>query len=203
MKRKISLLLLITFFASANSLQLLGQDIQSPHDQLSELALSYAKAKNYNMAAETYLKEIEIGQASSSDYLNLGKVYYNLHNYILCDSILTIYNQKEPSNISGYIWRARALVNLDPDSKMGLPGPVYEIIIDKTNDDQQKFKKERFEAFYYFAYYNFVRYSDSKDKEVGLLALDYAEKALATDPENNDLEKVSSIIKSLNKHIKR
>jgi tetratricopeptide (TPR) repeat protein len=110
----------------------------STDNQLSETALSYCKSGNYNMARDIYLKKIELGKATPDDYYNLGKVYYNLKDYKMADSSLAICNEKKPDFIPGFMWRARSLSNLDPDSKAGKAKPVYEIILEKTGRHAEK-----------------------------------------------------------------
>jgi len=172
-------------------------------DQLSEKALAYAKSGDYKMAAELFLKKIDLGKATPTDYYNLGKVDYNLHDYKMADYMLTIFNQLKPDYINGYLWRARALSNLDQDSKLGKAKPIYEIILDKTNADTNKYKNERIESFYYLTYYYYITYNETKQKELGLKSMNYAEKVIVIDPNNDLAIKARKIIENLIKEIQR
>ena len=104
----------------------------SKSDLLSEAALSYNKIKTYDKAAQIYIKKIDLKKGTSMDYYNLGKTYYNLQDFVKSDSVLAIFNEQQPAYVQGYVWRARAASNIDPDSKLGLAKPVYESIIEKT-----------------------------------------------------------------------
>jgi hypothetical protein len=108
-------------------------------------------------------------------------------------------NAMQPDFIPGYTWRARALVNLDPDTKSGLAKPVYESLIQKAIPDSAKYGKDLVEAYSYLAYYYLVQYNQTKSSEDGRNSLDFCNKVLAIDP-NND--KAKDIIKVLAPKIK-
>jgi hypothetical protein len=136
------------------------------------------------------------------DYYNLGKTYYNLQDFKMADSMLAIFNEQQPSYIQGFVWRARASSKLDPDSKTGTAKPVYEAILEKTASDTLKYQKERIEALYYLTFYYFQIYSDTKVKEEGLKAMEYGERIVAIDPNDENAVKAKQIIDILKKNIK-
>jgi tetratricopeptide (TPR) repeat protein len=174
----------------------------SKSDLLSEAALSYNKIKSYDKAAQIYIRKINLKKGTSMDYYNLGKTYYNLQDFKKSDSVLAIFNEQQPSYIQGYVWRARAASNIDPDSKLGLAKPVYESIIEKTAADTAKYAKERGEAFYYLAYYYFLQYNQTKDKENAVKSMEYCDDVIAIDPNDNNAVKAKQIIDVLKKNVK-
>jgi tetratricopeptide (TPR) repeat protein len=166
---------------------------------LSEAALCLTKVKKYDKAIETYQKKIVIKKAAPMDYYNLGKVYYNIKNFQQADTNLAIFNQLQPDHVAGFVWRARTKSNIDSTSKQGLAKPIYEIIIVKTQSDTAKYSKERIESFYYLAYYYFLQYAQTKNKEYALEAIANSNKVLAIDPKDDKAEKAKQIIDNLKK----
>jgi tetratricopeptide (TPR) repeat protein len=174
----------------------------SRSDLISEAALSYNKIKNYPKAADLYNLKITLNKATPMDYYNLGKTYYNLQDFKMADSMLAIFNEQQPTYVQGFVWRARASSKLDPDSKAGTAKPVYEAILEKTSADTLKYQKERIEALYYLTFYYFQVYSDTKVKEEGLKAMEYGERIVAIDPNDENAVKSKQIIDILKKNIK-
>ncbi len=174
----------------------------SKSDLISEAALSYNKIKNYPKAVELYQMKIGLNKATAMDYYNLGKTYYNLQDFKMADSMLAIFNEQQPTYIQGFVWRARASSKLDPDSKLGTAKPVYEAILEKTAADSVKYQKERIESLYYLTFYYFQIYSDTKVKEDGLKAMEYGERIVAIDPNDENAVKAKQIIDILKKNIK-
>jgi tetratricopeptide (TPR) repeat protein len=173
----------------------------SKSDLLSEAALSYNKIKSYDKAAQIYIRKIDLKKGSSMDYYNLGKTYYNLQDFVKADSVLAIFNEQQPAYIQGYVWRARAASNIDPDSKLGTAKPVYESIVEKTASDTAKYAKERAEAFYYLAYYYFLQYNTTKDKENAVKSMEYCDDVIAIDPNDDKAVKAKQIIDVLKKNV--
>ena len=174
----------------------------SKSDYISEAALSYNKVKNYPKAVELYQMKISLNKATPMDYYNLGKTYYNLQDFKMSDSMLAIFNVQQPTYVQGFVWRARASSKLDPDSKLGTAKPVYEAILEKTSADTAKYQKERIEALYYLTFYYFQIYSDTKVKEEGLKAMEFGNRIVAIDPNDENAVKAKQIIDILKKNIK-
>ena len=120
----------------------------------------------------------------------------------MADSMLAIFNEQQPTYIQGFVCRARASSKLDPDSKLGTAKPVYEAILEKTAADSIKYQKERIESLYYLTFYYFQIYSDTKVKEDGLKAMEYGERIVAIDPNDENAVKAKQIIDILKKNIK-
>jgi tetratricopeptide (TPR) repeat protein len=173
---------------------------------LSEAAMSMIKLKKYDKAIDIYNGKIVLKKAVPGDYYNLGKVYYNVKNWNKVDSTLAYYSTLMPDHVQGYLWRARALVNIDTTSKLGLAKPVYEMMIEKARTDTVKNYKELMEAYSYLAYYYLVQFKESKDKDQqsGLKAIEYCNKVLAIQPPDPSYtEKAKAILKDVEPKIKK
>jgi tetratricopeptide (TPR) repeat protein len=176
----------------------------SRSELLSEAAMSMIKLKKYDKAIEDFQLKISMKKAVPNDYYNLGKVYYNTKSWGKVDSTLLYYSKLMPDHVQGYLWRARALVNIDSTSKLGLAKPVYETMVDKAKSDSAKYSKELMEAYSYLAYYNLVQFKDTKDQQFGVKAIDYCNKVLAivpSDPTYTDKAKI--ILKDLEAKVRK
>jgi tetratricopeptide (TPR) repeat protein len=171
----------------------------SRSELLSEAAMCYNRLKKFDKALEIYQMKLNLKNALPGDYYNLGKVYYNLKQWGKVDTILTQYNTFQPDHVQGYLWRARALVNIDSTSKLGLAKPVYEIMIQKARTDSVKNFREMIEGYSYLSYYYLVQYKETKDQQNGVKSIEYSQKVLAIDPTD---EKAKAIIRELEKKIK-
>jgi len=168
---------------------------------LSEAALCLTKTKKYDKAIETYQRKILLKKAAPMDYYNIGKVYYNVKDFTLADTNLAIFNQLQPDHIAGFVWRARTKSNIDSTSKQGLAKPIYETILAKTQNDTAKYAKERIECNYYLAYYYFLQYAQTKNKDYAVQAIAYSNKVLAIDPKDEKADKAKQIIENLKKFV--
>jgi predicted Zn-dependent protease len=185
--------------AAINLIKGYDMDTTKP-ELLSEAAMLYNHLKKYDNALDVYNRIISLGKANPSDYYNMGKVYYNLQLWGKCDTTLTYYNKLMPDHIAGYQWRARALVNMDPDTKLGLAKPVYEIIAEKASADTVKYSKELIESYGYLAYYYLLQFNATKEQDNGKKALDYSYKILGLDPTN---EKGKLLVKQIEPRIRK
>jgi predicted Zn-dependent protease len=172
----------------------------SKSELLSEAAMSLNRIKKYDKALEIYKLKITLGKATPGDYYNMGKVYYNLQEWGKVDTTLAYYATLMPDHIAAYQWRARALVNMDPDTKLGLAKPVFEILVEKAAPDSVKYSKELIEAYGYLAYYYLLQFNTTKDQENGKKALEYSQKILALDPNN---EKGKEFVKQIEPRIRK
>jgi tetratricopeptide (TPR) repeat protein len=176
----------------------------SRSELLSEAAMSMIKLKRYDKAIEVFKQKISLNKAVPNDYYNLGKVYYNTKSWGKVDTTLMYYSTLMPEHVQGFLWRARALVNIDTTSKLGLAKPVYEAMIEKAKTDTIKNSKELMEAYSYLAYYNLVQFKDTKNQEFGLKSIEYCNKVLAIQPADPAYtEKAKAILKDLEPKIRK
>jgi len=169
---------------------------------LSEAAMCWTKTKKYDKAKNLYEEKIKLHTGSPMDYYNLGKVYYSIQDYANADTNLAVFNSLYPDYVPGWLWRARAKSNLDPDSKLGLAKPIYEIILEKTQSDTTKYKNERIESLYFLAFYNFLQYNETKDKSYAIQAVNYGAWINAIDPTDEKAEKAKQIMDVLKDKVK-
>ena len=172
----------------------------SKSELLSEAAMSLNRIKKYDKALEIYKLKINLGKATPGDYYNMGKVYYNLQEWGKVDTTLAYYATLMPDHIAAYQWRARALVNMDPDTKLGLAKPVFETLVEKAAPDSVKYSKELIESYGYLAYYYLLQFNTNKDQENGKKALEFSQKILALDPNN---EKGKEFVKQIEPRIRK
>jgi tetratricopeptide (TPR) repeat protein len=160
----------------------------SRSELLSEAAFSYNRMKNYNKSIEIYSQKIQLKKANAMDYYNLGKVYYNVQNWVKADTMLAILNEMQPDYLQGLLWRARTRSNRDSTDEKGnnvtgLATHLYETVLEKTQSDTVKYNKERFEALDYLAYYHLSQfYKNPKLKDDGQKAMDFYTRMILINP---------------------
>jgi tetratricopeptide (TPR) repeat protein len=129
------------------------KDTATAVDLYSDLAAIYAKQKKHSEAILVYQKKIASGKAITNDYYRMGQSYYNLKEFGKADTAFSKVVETQPKLVTGYLWRARANSNIDPDSKLGLAKPFYEEYVIKAEPDSSKYLKELIEAYKYLGYY--------------------------------------------------
>jgi tetratricopeptide (TPR) repeat protein len=123
--------------------------------------------------------KIQSGRATASDYISLGKLYYQTKQYEKADSVFTKLTKVEPNNVQAYLWIANTAFNLDPESKLGTAKPKYEKVIEKALSDSVKYAPELFNAYSFLgSYYLFGPKQDLTN------AIKYYQKILKLDPKN-------------------
>jgi len=167
---------------------------------LSEVAMSYIKIKDYDNVIRIYSLKDSISEANVLDVYNWAKAYYNIKDYEKSAEMFERFTKEQTTYVPGFIWWARTLFNLDPESDEGLAKPVYEQILEITKEDTIKYHKQRLESYYYLAYYYYHQYVlDKKNLDLARESLKYNNDVLAIDPEN---EKAKQMIEALKRVIK-
>jgi len=155
-------------------------------DLLTEIYKSYDKMKKYSEAAAMMLEKIQNCKgATVADYFNLGRSYFFSTNYISADSAFAKVNELSPKYASGFLWRAKANSFIDSTMTLGLAKPHYEKYIEVATADTAgatKYKSGLIEAYRYLAAY-YVKVDKTYKT-----TLDYVNKALEIDPENQELK---------------
>jgi tetratricopeptide (TPR) repeat protein len=162
----------IDFYKTALNLDTLNYDIYS------DIANGYSNMKKFNDAALWYEKKISRKVATYSDYFQLGKVYYQLQDYVKSDTTFSYITENKPEFMQGkaFLYRGRAHTNIDITGELGLANPFYEKYISIAKTDSVKNARELIEAYDYFQFY----YLKVKDY---CKAKYYTEHILSTDPE--------------------
>jgi tetratricopeptide (TPR) repeat protein len=146
----------------------------SDADLISELAAMYAKRKDLNKAVEMYQRKIDMKKGTTNDFYRMGQAFYQTQQFGKADTAFMKVTEIQPKLIQGFLWRARANSNLDPDSKSGSAKPFYEEVVIRGEEDSTKFKKELLEAYKYLGFYYYITkdYANSKVNWEKVQALD-------------------------------
>lgn len=108
--------------------------------------------------------------------------------YMHADTMLSMLLAKSPNLVIAYLWKARVKVNFDPETEIGLAQPYYDLFIEKSAVDKNKFKKELIEAYSYLGYYYYLKNDAQKSKA------NWAEVAVL-DPSNKQAVEALKVIK--------
>lgn len=172
----------------------------SKTELLSEVAMSYIKYKDYEDAVRIFVLKDSLNKSNALDIYNWAKAYYNIQDYTKADVMFERFCDLQPTYVPGFTWWARTRFNLDPESDVGLAKPVYERILEITQDDTAKQQKARLESYYYLAYFYYHQYVlDKKNLDYARESLKFNNDVLAIDPEN---EKAKQMVDALKRVIK-
>ncbi len=127
---------------------------------------------------------------SNLDIYKWGTALYAAEDYVKADSVFTIYENKYPEQIHGYLWRAKCNALIDTAMTMGIAVPRYIKLAEVANAiDAEKNKAVILRAYNYLGIY------EANITKNYPLSLEYFEKMLAIDPTNADGLKFSGILK--------
>jgi len=146
---------------------------------LNDIANNYYLYRRYAKAAETWEKMIPLGKDDISDIMQIGRAYYLGENYKKADSIFNEVLKKNPEYVDAYVYIARTYSRMDPDSKMWLAKPKFEILVDKAEKDSLKNESYLMEAFQYLSYYHLMNSNYTTAKS-------YYSRMINLDAKNND-----------------
>jgi tetratricopeptide (TPR) repeat protein len=146
---------------------------------LNDIANNYYLYRRYAKAAETWEKMIPLGKDDVTDLMQIGRAYYLGENYKKADSIFNEVIKKNPDYIEAYVYIARTYSRMDPDSKMWLAKPKFEILVDKAEKDSLKNESYLMEAFQYLSYYHLMNENYNSAKS-------YYTRMVNLDEKNND-----------------
>ena len=165
--------------------------------ELMTNAAALAKKTGNRVAEAKYLGQLVATkkEPNNVDFYNWGFANYQAAQYATADSIFAIYTEKYPTEIYGYLWRARANQAMDTTMQQGLAVPHYEKLGEMAlSIDAAKFKGQAVSSYFYLVqYYNDIKKDPAK-------ALEYIDKVLAIDPANETAVKIKDILnKAVNK----
>ncbi|NVO20646.1 MAG: hypothetical protein HXX13_13175 [Bacteroidetes bacterium] len=178
-------------------------------DLFSDIAASYEKQKKNLLAVEYYEKFIVAKKydVASSVYFSIGKDMLVLANevagtadsakkmeYLIhADSAFTKVVALAPNSYLGYLWRARALAGMDPETTLGLAKDDYQKAMEilEAKNDNQRYKSDLIESYRYLGYYNYLKFDaaktakdDATKDQAKADSMVFWEKILVLDPEN-------------------
>lgn len=156
---------------------------------LSKAAGLFRKNKNYNEFLKYEKMAYSINTKPNNRYIyDLGEAAYLASDYVLADSMFTIYKNKYPDQKFGYYWRVKVAQAADTTMAKGLlVKPVEEYIqfLEKNKNENKSALIEQYGLL--AAYYANV----VKDKTKAIAAL---QKMLEYDPQNIDAKKYIEIL---------
>jgi tetratricopeptide (TPR) repeat protein len=158
-----------------------------------KLANIFKEEKNYTDKAYWFGKYYALSKdASNVDLFNWGIAHYLSGEYLRSDSVFAVYSEKYPAQDFGYYWRARSNAAIDTAMEDGLAVPHYikVIEIDQQDTTNTTNRKHLIEAYGYLAAYEA---NHEKNYEI---AIDYFEKLLMLDPDNNSARKYLDVLKN-------
>jgi tetratricopeptide (TPR) repeat protein len=178
-----------------------------------DLAKSYAKQKKFKKSIDAFNKMIATNPINlQNTYYQIGRNYYFMAEdtltkydtlpvndslkraefYALADSSFKKVTVLSPDSYIGYIWRARTLSRLDPETLLGLAKPDYEQAMallekgDVTKTPKLLIECYRYLAFYYYLQSDKLKPSEPSQSRAALTSsLEYWNKILALDPEDS------------------
>lgn len=149
------------------------------------IAEAYKKEKRFADAAKEYTILIEQkDKPAPQDYFNLGLMHYQAEKFVEADSAFTKVTELSPNFYAGFLYKAKAESQLDPDTEKGLAKSSYEKAIEMMEADaanMERYKKPLGEAYGYLGYYYVVKNDKAKSMENW-------KKVLTLDPGNKQAQ---------------
>jgi tetratricopeptide (TPR) repeat protein len=156
-----------------------------------KLASLAGKQKDYAAQAK-WMQQYYNGndQATNLDLFNWALAHLRAEEYAAADSVFGMYVAKYPEQSFGYYWQAKAKAMMDKEMTQGLAIPAYQKLIEvlQLNTADANYKKWLVEAYAYLA-----AYEANTEKDYAQ-AVDYFEKVLEVDPENESAKKYIAIL---------
>ncbi len=163
-------------------------------------AETYRKRKKFEEAAQAYeqlvatKKAIE-SQPSAYDYFWMGYSYFLSDQYHKADTAFTAVAEQQPQSPLGYLWAAKARVQIDSTGEQGLAVPMYEQYLERALADNNNIEKEKrniIEAYDYLGQYA-LHHKDNIAE-----ATSYFKKILELDPKNERAQDFMNTVRELN-----
>lgn len=159
------------------------------NDLANDIATSYMKLKKFTEAIDLFEDKLLTGSATINDYYALGRAYYYSKNFISADSAFAKMVELQPNLALGYLWRAKANVQTDPNNEKWKAKEWYEEFIAKVKPEElERSKKDLIGAFNYLA----AHYASKKDCSH---TKEYLLKVVEIDQNNTEAKKVLTRLK--------
>lgn len=181
-------------FAKGIALDTANQELE-----LRELqAETYYKRKKYSEAAQAYAELIKAKEAneqkpSAYDLFYMGFSHYMTNEFHRADSAFTDLSEQQPNSTLGYLWAAKARVQIDSTGEHGIAIPMYEKFIEMAVENTEKNKKDLVEAYDYLGQYALHKKNNVAE------ATSYFKKILELDPKNARATEFMEALKEANK----
>lgn len=119
------------------------------YDLYIELGNLHFLNKDFGKAAAAYEGKLTKTQGKPNDYLNYGKMLYYQENFVKADSVFSLLSQLIPQLPHGYLWKAKALEQIDTDADNGKAQIAYERFIETSASEADKYKSDLIKAYSY------------------------------------------------------
>ena len=148
------------------------------------------KMKKYKDAIDLFKSKINSGKGTVNDYYSIGRAYYYSKRFINADSSFSKIVAAQPDlRALGYLWKAKANVQTDPENKQWKSKDLYETFIAKVKPEEtERNKKDLIDAYNYLAAYHASK-KDCAATKACLL------KVKELDPANAQAIKILSTLK--------
>ncbi|HEX6168760.1 MAG TPA: tetratricopeptide repeat protein [Chitinophagaceae bacterium] len=147
--------------------------------------------KDYSEAATWLGKYYTFNKkATNVDLFNWGLAWFQAGNFEKADSVFGFYSEKYPQQVFGYYWRGRSNAAIDSTMEQGLAIPHYMKVVEIGEmDTTGNSKRQLIEAYGYLAGY------EANESKNYIKAIEYFEKLLRLDPDNEQAKKYVQILK--------
>lgn len=186
------LLLKLNEDSLANETFAKGIVLDSADQEVLQLhAETFMKRKKYAEAAQAY-EDLAAARSTplSQDLWYLGQAYYFSDQFAEADSAFSKLAERQPNMTIGYLWAGRSRQQIDSTGTQGLAKPMYEAVVEKAQENPEKYKKDLIEAYDYLGTYS-LQIEDNV-----VQAKNYFQKILELDP---SYERAKQFMKELNK----
>ena len=109
-----------------------------------------------------------------------------------------------PGSHLGYLWHARVMAALDPETTLGLARADYEqaLALLEPKADKVKYKNDLVEGYRYMGYYTYLQFEtakaahdESSKERAKTNSLNFWQKVLELDPENDKAKQAINALK--------
>ena len=179
----------------------LALDTAKQDFDLMELhAETYRKRQKFEEAAAAYEEMVNAKRAgetapSAYDLFWMGWSNYYATDFHKADTAFTKLTEEQPASSLGYLWAAKARVQIDSTGEQGLAVPMYEKYLELALANPSSLEKEKkniIEAYDYLGTYA-LHHKDNVAE-----ATDYFKKILALDPDNSRAKEFMNTVRELN-----
>lgn len=144
------------------------------------------KKNRFQDAFEVYRAKASKHNMSSADNYSYGRAALMIRDYVSADSLFARVCEVQPNWAPGFLMKAKASSNLDPNTTEGRAFPFYEKYIALAEADAANLEKNKaglLESYRYMGYYHFLKKENAKSKE-------FFNKVLAIDPKDKQATEV-------------
>ena len=155
--------------------------------KFEEAAAAYEQMVNAKRAAEV--------QPSAYDLFWMGWSNYYTTDFHKADTAFTRLTEEQPTSSLGFLWAAKARVQIDSTGEQGLAVPMYEKYLELALANPASLEKEKkniIEAYDYLGTYALQLKNNVAE------ATDYFKKILELDPGNSRAKEFMNTVRELN-----